>query len=169
VNGDPRQGFPCKIWLDGGGVDTYAHGGLNCGAGFANYDSQTNRTSILNIGGEFGSGGLDGVEGLSIDLQFEGTPPTPFSSAWTPPWVASPAGPGPNNITIILAGGSPTYFTSYAGSGPGQMSMTLTDVEPATGTQTGSSSLYCIHGFVTADVPKLSPGAPSVIHLDAGF
>ena len=50
------------------------------------------------------------------------------------------------------------------------MTVTLTGAEEATGTQTGTpSNLYCIHGNVTADVPKISPGPPSMIHVDAGF
>jgi hypothetical protein len=105
------------------------------------------------------------VQLLAIDLVIKGMPSTGTANI-----VAAGPGPGPNNITITLPDGG-IFFTSYSGSPgkPPEMRVTLNDVEQATGTQTGSSSLYCIHGFVTADVPKLSPGVPTVIHLDAGF
>src|SRR5215831_17291149 len=173
VNGDPTQGVPCKIALDGG-VDTNP-AGLSCSIGFANYDSQTNRTSILGIGGnsyDVPHNPNNKVRSISIDLQFVGRPPSGLSpqNAVIQPLIPVDPGPGPDNITIILPDtGFTTYFTSYTGAGPGQMSLTLTGAEKATGTQTGSSDLYCIHGWVTADVPKLSPGPPSIIHLDAGF
>jgi hypothetical protein len=160
VSGLPGQGKACNVELTGA-----VNAGLECtNFGFASYDSPSNTTSILNIGGNYNDAG---VRLVAIDLKFDGTPD---AGAPNPTLIPSNGGPGPNNVTIILNDpGDTTYYASYAGPGPGQMSLTLTGAEVAMNADGGGSNLYCIHGYITADVPKLSPGAPSIVHLDAGF
>jgi len=160
VQGLPGQGIPCNVLLTGA-VDA----DLKCtNFGFAAYDPSSKTTSILNIGGNNIGGG---VRLVGIDLKFGGAPD---AGTPNPTLVSGNGGPGPNNVTIILNDtGYTTYYTSFGGSDTGQMSLTLMGAEMAMNTDGGASNLYCIHGYVTADVPKLSPGAPSIVHLDAGF
>jgi hypothetical protein len=166
--------------MDLSGAETYPN--LSCGAGFARLDNGTMTLRQITGHGKTGSGSPLGLLLASISVQFGGVPPTGLilqipSGQVAEQFALNTAAPGFTEVSIILvdsAGGQKDY---YSDNPDGGMSLSLKQATLATLPDGGgilpdaglSSDFWCLHGHITADVPNLTPGPVTVIHVSADF